>query len=147
MGDVIEEPMESVELSRIAAQQAKQVILQKVREAERKKIEDRYQARVGELVTGVVKKVARDHVIMDLGDGAEALIAREEMIPREVVRMGDRLRGYLYAVRTDKNVAATLLVSRTHPQMLAELFKIEVPEIGEQVIEIKGGGARSRVAC
>lgn len=149
VGDVIEEPVESVALKRIAAQQAKQVILQKVREAERKKIEDRYQARVGELVTGVVKKAARDHVIMDLGDGAEALIVREEMIPREVVRVGDRLRGYLYAVRTDKR-GPSLLVSRTHPQMLAELFKIEVPEIGEQVIEIKAvardPGSRAKIA-
>lgn len=148
-GDVIEEQTESVALGRIAAQQAKQVILQKVREAERKKIEDRYQARVGELVAGVVKKVARDHIILDLGDGAEALIVREEMIPREVVRIGDRVRGYLYAVRTDKR-GPSLLVSRTHPQMLAELFKIEVPEIGEQVIEIKAvardPGSRAKIA-
>lgn len=149
VGDVIEESAPSVELGRIAAQQAKQVILQKVREAERKKIEDRYQARVGELVTGVVKKVTRDHVILDLGDGAEALVVREEMIPREVVRVGDRLRGYLYTVRTDKR-GPSLLVSRTHPQMLAELFKIEVPEIGEQVIEIKAvardPGSRAKIA-
>lgn len=148
-GDIIEEPTESVALGRIAAQQAKQVILQKVREAERKKIEDRYQARIGELVAGVVKKVARDHIIMDLGDGAEAIIVREEMIPREMVRAGDRIRGYLYAVRSDRR-GPSLLLSRTHPQMLVELFRIEVPEIGEQVIEIKAvardPGSRAKIA-
>jgi len=149
VGDVIEEPAESVALGRIAAQQAKQVILQKVREAERKKIEDLYQSRVGELVAGVVKKAARDHIIMDLGDSAEAIIVREEMIPREVVRVGDRLRGYLYAVRSDRR-GPSLLLSRTHPQMLVELFRIEVPEIGEQVIEIRAvardPGSRAKIA-
>ena len=149
IGDVIEEQVESVALGRIAAQQVKQVILQKVREVERKKIEDRYQSRVGELVSGIVKKVLRDQILLDLGEGAEAVIAREEMIPREMVRIGDRIRGYFYAVRTDKH-GPSLLVSRTHPQMLVELFKIEVPEIGEQVIEIKAvardPGARAKIA-
>jgi len=149
IGDVVEEPIESVALGRIAAQQAKQVILQKVREAERKKIEDLYRSRVGELLAGVVKKVVRDHIIMDLGDSAEAIIVREEMIPREVVRMGDRIRGYLYAVRGDRR-GPSLLLSRTHPQMLVELFKIEVPEIAEQVIEIKAvardPGSRAKIA-
>lgn len=148
-GDVIEEPAESAVLGRIAAQQAKQVILQKVREAERKKTEEEYRSRVGELVTGIVKKTARDHIILDLGDNAEAIIVREEMIPREAVRMGDRLRAYLYAVRSDKR-GPSLLLSRTHPQMLVELFKIEVPEIGEQVIEIKAAardpGSRAKIA-
>jgi len=148
-GDVIEESVESVEFGRIAAQQAKQVIMQKVREAERKKIENRYLKRVGELVTGVVKKVTHDNVILDLGDGAEGVITREEMIPREAVHTGDRVRGYLYSVRSDKR-GPQLLVSRTHPQMLAELFKIEVPEIGEQVIEIKSvardPGSRAKIA-
>jgi N utilization substance protein A len=148
-GDLIEEPAESVALGRIAAQQAKQVILQKVREAERKKIEDLYQSRIGELLAGVVKKAARDHIILDLGDTAEAIIVREEMIPREAVRMGDRIRGYLYAVRGDRR-GPSLLLSRTHPQMLVELFKIEVPEIGEQVIEIKAvardPGSRAKIA-
>ncbi len=148
-GDMIEESIESVEFGRIAAQQAKQVIMQKVREAERKKIEGRYQKRVGELVTGVVKKVTHDFIILDLGDGAEGSISREDMIPREVVHMSDRVRGYLYAVRSDKR-GPQLLISRTHPQMLAELFKIEVPEIGEQVIEIKAvardPGSRAKIA-
>ncbi|HVV69736.1 MAG TPA: transcription termination factor NusA [Gammaproteobacteria bacterium] len=148
-GDVIEEPIESVEFGRIEAQQAKQVLMQKVREAERKKIEDRYQKRIGELITGVIKKATHDSIILDLGDGAEGLITRDEMIPREVVRTGDRLRGYLYAIRGDKR-GPQLLISRTHPQMLAELFKIEVPEIGEQVIEIKAvardPGSRAKIA-
>jgi N utilization substance protein A len=136
VGDIIEKPIPSVEFGRIAAQQAKQVILQKVREAERKKIEDRYLRRIGELLTGVVKKVSHENVILDLGDGAEGLITREELIPREAIRLGDRVRAYLYAVRGEKR-GPQLLLSRTHRQMLAELFKIEVPEIGEQVIEIK----------
>ncbi len=148
-GDVIEEAAESVALGRIAAQQAKQVILQKVREAERKKIEDLYQSRIGELLAGVVKKATRDHIIMDLGDSAEAIIVREEMIPREAVRVGDRIRGYLYAVHGDRR-GPSLLLSRTHPQMLVELFRIEVPEIGEQVIEIKAvardPGSRAKIA-
>lgn len=148
-GDVIEETAESVGLGRIAAQHAKQVILQKVREAERQKIEDRYRARIGELVSGVVKKVSRDQIILDLGESAEALIPREEMIPREVFRIGDRVRGYLYAVHPERR-GPSLLVSRTHPQMLVELFKIEVPEIGEQVIEIKAvardPGSRAKIA-
>lgn len=148
-GDVIEESIESVEFGRISAQQAKQVLMQKVREAERKKVEDRYQKRVGELLNGVVKKVTHDHIILDLGDGAEGLLSRDEMIPREAVRSGDRLRTYLHAIRRDKR-GPQLLLSRTHPNMLTELFKIEVPEIGEQVIEIKAvardPGSRAKIA-
>jgi N utilization substance protein A len=149
LNDVIEQPIESVEFGRIAAQQAKQVIIQKVREAERKKIEDRYQERVGELVVGVIKKVMRDSIIVDLGDNAEGILTRDDMLPREAVRIGDRLRGYLYAVRGDRR-GPQLLISRTHSQMLVELFKIEVPEIGEEVIEIKAAardpGSRAKIA-
>jgi N utilization substance protein A len=149
VGDVIEHPVESVEFGRIAAQQAKQVLLQKVREAERKKIEDRYRDRIGELITGIVKKSTIDHAILDLGDGAEGILLKEDIIPRETFRTGDRVRGYLYAVRSDKR-GPQLLISRTHPQMLSELFKIEVPEIGEQVIEIMGAardpGSRAKLA-
>ena len=134
--DVVEEEIESVEFGRIAAQQAKQVIVQKVREAERNKIEDRYRDRINELVIGVVKKATRDSIILDLGDNAEGMITREEMIPREMPRMGDRLRGLFCGIREEKR-GPQLLISRTRPQMLIELFKIEVPEIGEQVIEIK----------
>jgi N utilization substance protein A len=149
-GDEIEEPVDNVEFGRIAAQEAKQVILQKVREAERRKIETRYKERVGQLVTGVVKKVTRDAIILDLGDNAEGLIKREDMIPLETVRVNDRVRGYLYAVDRAEKRGLQLLVSRTHPQMLVELFKIEVPEIGEEVIEIKAvardPGSRAKIA-
>jgi N utilization substance protein A len=148
-GDIIEEPIASVEFGRIAAQQAKHVLLQKVREAERKKIEDRYRDRIGELITGIVKKTTSEHTILDLGDGAEGILLKEELIPRETFRSGDRVRGYLYAVRGDKR-GPQLLISRTHPKMLAELFRIEVPEIGEQVIEImsvaRDPGSRAKLA-
>jgi N utilization substance protein A len=101
------------------------------------------------LVSGTVKKVTREHVILDLGDNAEGIILREDMIPREAFRVNDRIRGYLYAVRGDKR-GPQLMVSRTHPQMLVELFKIEVPEIGEEVIEIKAAardpGSRAKIA-
>lgn len=149
IGDVIEEPVESIKFGRIAAQQAKQVIVQKVREAERAKVVEQYRQRVGELVIGVVKRTSWDGIVLDLGDNAEALIPREEMIPRESFRMSDRVRGYLYQVRTEKK-GPQLLVSRTRPEMLIELFKIEVPEIGEEVIEIKAAardpGSRAKIA-
>lgn len=149
IGDVIEEPMESVEFGRIAAQTAKQVIVQKVREAERAKIVQAYVERVGELVTGIVKKVTRDGIILDLGNNIEAIVAREDMIPREEVRTDDRLRGYLYAVKPQVR-GPQLFISRTHPQMLVELFRIEVPEIGEELIEIKSAardpGSRAKIA-
>ncbi|CAN7949301.1 unnamed protein product, partial [Ixodes hexagonus] len=149
VGDLIEEPVESVKFGRIAAQQAKQVIVQKVREAERAKIVQQYEKRLGELVIGVVKRVTRDNIILDMGENADALLPREEIIPREAVRVNDRLRAYLCDVRQDKR-GPQLLVSRTRPQFLIELFKIEVPEIGEEVIEIKGAardpGSRAKIA-
>lgn len=149
VGDVVEEGVESPEFGRIAAQQAKQVIVQKVREAERAKIVKQYAHRVGELLIGIVKKVTRDSIILDMGDNAEALLSREEMIPREAFRVNDRLRAYLYAVREEKR-GPQLLVSRTCPELLVELFKIEVPEIGEEVIEIKAAardaGSRAKIA-
>lgn len=149
LDDVIEEKVESPEFGRIAAQQAKQVILQKVREAERAKIAGQYEKRVGELVIGVVKRVTRDNIVLDMGSNAEALLMREEMIPREAFRVNDRVRAYLYAVREERR-GPQLLVSRTRPQFLVELFKIEVPEIGEEVIEIKGAardpGSRAKIA-
>lgn len=149
VGDEIEEAVESVSFGRIASQQAKQVIIDKIRKAERKKVVDQFRKRVGELLTGVVKKVTRDAIILDLGENAEAVVLREEMIPRELVRSGDRLRAYLYAVRDDKR-GPQLLLSRTRPEMLMELFKIEVPEIGEEVIEIKTAardpGSRAKIA-
>lgn len=149
IGDVVEESVESETFGRIAAQQAKQVIIDKVRKAERKKVVDQYRRRVGDLLNGIVKKVTRDALILDLGENAEAVILREEMIPREMARNGDRIRAYLYAVREDKR-GPQLLLSRTRPEMLMELFKIEVPEIAEEVIEIKSAardpGSRAKVA-
>lgn len=149
IADVIEEPLPSVDFGRIAAQTAKQVIVQKVREAERSKIVQAYVGKVGQLVSGVVKKVTRDGVMLDLGNNIEAFVPREEMIPKEEVRTDDRLRGYLFAVRPQAR-GPQLFVSRTHPQMLIELFKIEVPEIGEELIEIKSAardpGSRAKIA-
>lgn len=149
VGDVIEEQVESVELTRITAQQVKHVIMQKVREAERKKIASQFQKQQGELLLGVVKRVTRENLIMDVGNNAEALLLREDMIPREIFRVNDRVRAYLYEVREDRR-GPQLLVSRTRPEFLVELFKIEVPEIGEQVIEIKAAardaGSRAKIA-
>jgi N utilization substance protein A len=149
VGGYIEEPMESVAFGRIAAQTAKQVIVQKVREAERAQVVDAYKDRVGELVTGVVKRVERGSVILDLGGNAEALIGREDMIPRENVRNGDRLRGYLRDVRSEVR-GPQLFVSRTSPELLIALFKLEVPEAGEGLIEIvsaaRDPGSRAKIA-
>lgn len=147
--DVIEEPVESVAFGRIAAQQAKQVILQKVREAERAKVAAQYEKRVGSLVMGIVKRVTRDYLVLDMGDNAEALMMREEMIPRESFRINDRVRVLLHEVRYDRR-GPQLLVTRTRPEFLIELFKIEVPEIGEEVIQIKAAardpGSRAKIA-
>ena len=146
---IIEEEMESVDFSRIGAQAAKQVMVQKVREAERAMVFERYQGREGELVMGVVKRVERGHVTIDLGNHAEAFIGKDEMIPRESVRSGDRVRGYLTAVRSEQ-LGPQLFVSRIRPEFLVELFKLEVPEIGQGMIEIKGAardpGARAKIA-
>jgi N utilization substance protein A len=148
-GEFIEESMESVEFGRIAAQTAKQVIVQKVREAERAQIIDAYQDRVGQMVGGVVKRVERSGVILDLGSNSEAFIPREYMIPREAVRPGDRLRAYLYEVRSESR-GPQLFLSRTAPELLIELFKLEVPEINEGMITIINGardpGARAKIA-
>lgn len=149
VGEYVEEPMESIAFGRIAAQTAKQVIVQKVREAERAKVVAIYEERIGELVTGVVKRVERGNVTLDLGANAEAIIPREEMIPRESVRSGDRIRGYLYDVRPDAR-GPQLFVSRTRPELLIELFKLEVPEISDGLVEIIGAardaGLRAKIA-
>ena len=148
-GDFIEEPMDSIAFGRIAAQTAKQVIVQKVRQAERAKIVEAYTERVGELVTGVVKRVERGNVILDLGGNAESIILREEMINRESVRNGDRIRGLLYDVRPEPR-GPQLFVSRARPELLIELFKLEVPEVSEGLIEIMGAardpGLRAKIA-
>ncbi|AHK78586.1 transcription elongation factor NusA [Ectothiorhodospira haloalkaliphila] len=149
VGEYIEKPIESVEFGRIAAQTAKQVIVQKVREAERAKVVDEFQDRVGELVMGTVKRSERNGVFLDLGSNAEALIPRDEMIARETVRPNDRLRGYLREVRTEQR-GPQLFVSRTVPEFLVELFKLEVPEVGQGLIEIMGAardpGMRAKIA-
>src|SRR3990167_10161138 len=146
VGDFVEEPVENPEFGRIAAQQAKQVLVQKVREAERDKITMQYQPKVGTLMIGTVKRVTRDHVILDMGENAESLLLREDMIPREAFRVSDRVRVYLKEVRKEKR-GPQLSVSRISPEFLIELFKIEVPEIGEEVITIMGAardpGSRS----
>jgi N utilization substance protein A len=149
LGSYVEESMESIEFGRIGAQTAKQVIVQKVREAERSKVVEAYRDRVGELVTGLVKRVERGKVFLDLGGNVEAIIPKEEMIPREAVRNGDRLRGYLQDVRPEAR-GPQLFVSRTAPDLLIALFRLEVPEVGENVIEIRGAardpGVRAKIA-
>ncbi len=149
VGDFVEEPIDSIVFGRIAAQTAKQVIVQKVREAERAQIVDAYMGRIGELVMGAVKRVERGSAILDLGENAEALIAREDMIPREAVRNGDRLRGFLKEVRAEPR-GPQLFISRTAPELLVELFKLEVPEVGDGLIEIKAAardpGSRAKIA-
>ncbi|MDD3519415.1 MAG: transcription termination factor NusA [Chromatiales bacterium] len=149
IGDYLEEPMESVDFGRIAAQTAKQVIVQKVREAERAKVVEEYLDRIGTLVMGQVKRVERGGVYIDLGANAEGYIPRDEMVPRESVRTGDRLRGYLRDVRSEPR-GPQLFASRTVPQFLIELFKLEVPEVGQGLIEIMGAardpGLRAKIA-
>ncbi|MGH8475121.1 MAG: transcription termination factor NusA [Methylococcales bacterium] len=149
IGGFIKEPIESIDFGRIAAQTAKQVIVQRVREAERRNILSAYQDRIGQLVSGIVKRAERGSVVLDLGGNAEAIIPKEEMIPRENVRNGDRLRGFLYAVRPEVK-GPQLFVSRTAPELLTELFRLEVPEINEGLIEIRGAardpGSRAKIA-
>jgi N utilization substance protein A len=155
VGGYVEDQIESVTFDRITTQTAKQVIVQKVREAERAMVVDQFRELEGEIITGVVKKVNRDNISLEVRpiDGsntsAEAVIPREDMLPRENFRPGDRIRGVLYAVRPEAR-GAQLFVSRSKPEMLIELFRIEVPEIGEEVIEIKAAardpGSRAKIA-
>ncbi|MEP1554931.1 transcription termination factor NusA, partial [Paraglaciecola sp.] len=149
LGDFVEDQIESIAFDRITTQTAKQVIVQKVREAERDQVIAEYQDRVGELVTGTVKKVNRDNVIIDLGNNAEGVIYRDDMLPRETFRPGDRVRGLLYVIRPEAR-GAQLFISRTHPDMLVELFRIEVPEIAEETLDIKAAardpGSRAKIA-
>ena len=148
IGDTWEEKIDNVEFGRIAAQTAKQVIVQKVREAEREIVISEYKDKVGELVAGTVKKVTRDNIIVDLGKNAEALLPRDQMIPRETFRIGDRMRALLTDVESEQR-GPQLFLSPTSPDMLIDLFKIEVPEIAEEVIEIKAAardpGSRAKI--
>jgi N utilization substance protein A len=149
LGDYVEDQIDSIAFDRITTQTAKQVIVQKVREAERAQMIAEYEDKVGELVTGTVKKVNRDNVIVDLGNNAEGVIFRDDMLPRETFRPGDRVRGLLYVIKPEAR-GAQLFISRTHPDMLVELFRLEVPEIAEETLEIKAAardpGARAKIA-
>jgi N utilization substance protein A len=148
IGDVIEDQIESVEFGRIAAQQAKQVIIARVREAERNRIIDDYRSRIGELITGTVKRTTRDYIILDLMNNTEAMLSREDMIPRESFRVNDRVRAYLYGLREEMR-GAQLQVSRAAPEFLKALFELEVPEVNEQLIEIMAAardvGSRAKI--
>ncbi|NRA59730.1 MAG: transcription termination/antitermination protein NusA [Psychrobium sp.] len=149
LGDFVEDQIESTDFDRITTQTAKQVIVQKVREAEREMVVDEYRDKIGQLVTGAVKKTSRDSIIIDLGNNAEAIIFKDDRLPRESFRPGDRVRGLLYTIKED-NRGPQLCVSRTHPDMLIELFRIEVPEIGEEMLDIMGAardpGSRAKIA-
>ncbi len=148
VGDWIAETLPPFDFGRIAAQSAKQVIVQKVREAERDRQYQEFKDRIGEIVNGVVKRVEYGNVIIDLGRG-EATIRRDEMIPREVFRPGDRVRAYVYDVRREQR-GPQIFLSRTHPQFMAKLFRQEVPEIYDGVIEVKAvardPGSRAKIA-
>lgn len=149
IGDTIEEQLESVSFGRISAQTAKQVIIQKVREAERAKVVETYEDRIGEVLSGIVRRVERGHVFIDVGGGVEAIVPREHAIPRENIKNGDRLKGLLIEVNT-LNRGPILTLSRRDPNFMMELFKIEVPEISQGFLEIKGAardpGQRAKIA-
>jgi N utilization substance protein A len=149
IGSIIEEAMESVDFGRIAVQTAKQVILKKVREAEHENIADEFRKKKGQLLTGIVKKTSREAVIIDVGGSTEAILRKEEMLPREAVRTGDRIKAYLLDVILESR-GPQLMLSRTCNEMLIELFKLEVPEVGEGIIEIKSAarepGVRAKIA-
>ena len=148
LGDLIEDELPPVDFGRIAAQTAKQVIVQKVRDAERERQYDEYKDRIGEIVNGIVKRVEYGNVIVDLGRG-EAIVRRDELLPRETFRNGDRIRAYIYDVRREQR-GPQIFLSRSHPQFMAKLFAQEVPEIYDGIIEIKAvardPGSRAKIA-
>jgi N utilization substance protein A len=149
IGGFIEEPIENAEFGRIAAQAAKQVIVQRVREAERAQVVEQYQDKLGTMVSGIIKRIERGHIYLDLGANAEAIVLRERVIPRENFRAGDRIRGILYDVRTEAR-GPQLFVSRTAPEFTMELFKLEVPEVGQGVVTVMAAardpGDRAKIA-
>jgi transcription termination/antitermination protein NusA len=149
VGEFIEEKVDNAEFGRIAAQAAKQVIVQRVREAERAQVVEAYSDRIGELITGIVKRVERGSIYVDLGGNAEAFIPKDKAIPRDVMRPGDRVRGYLYDVRAEVR-GPQLFMSRAAPEFMMELFKLEVPEVGQGLVEIKAAardpGDRAKIA-
>src|ERR1700674_3600935 len=148
VGDYIAETLPPLEYGRIAAQSAKQVIVQKVRDAERDRQYQDYKDRIGEVVNGVVKRVEYGNVVADLGRG-EAIVRRDELLPREVFRNGDRVRAYVYDVRREPR-GPQIFLSRTHPQFMAKLFAQEVPEIYDGIVEVKAvardPGSRAKIA-
>src|SRR5215207_7160487 len=148
VGDYISEPLPPLDFGRIAAQSAKQVIMQKVREAERDRQYEDYKDRIGEIVNGSVKRVEYGNVIVDLGRG-EAIIRRDETLPRETFRPGDRIRAYVYDVRREQR-GPQIFLSRTHPEFMAKLFGQEVPEIYDGVVEVvsvaRDPGSRAKIA-
>ena len=149
VGDIHREPIENPEFGRIAAQAAKQVIVQKVRDAERLEIIKKFRPYLGTLINGTVKKVTRELIIVDLGDNAEASLSRRDLVQGEIYRVGDRIKGILEeSVR--ENRGAQLVLSRSSKEMVTELFKLEVPEIAEEVIQIRSvardSGARTKIA-
>ena len=149
VGEQVVEKIDNEDFGRISAQAAKQVIVQRVREAERGLVVQAYKDRVGELITGVVKRVERGNIYIDLGGNAEAFIPKEKSIPRDVLRPGDRVRGYLSEVRAEAR-GPQLFVSRAAPEFMMELFRIEVPEVGQGLVEIKAAardpGDRAKIA-
>lgn len=149
LGDKYREQIENAEFGRIAAQAAKQVIVQKVRDAERLEIIKRFRPSLGQLVSGSVKKVTREFIIVDLGDGAEASLPRRDLLQGEIYRIGDRIKGILEESERE-NRGPQLILSRSSKDMVSELFKLEVPEIAEEVIEIRAvsrePGARTKIA-
>jgi hypothetical protein len=144
IGDTIADTLPPLEYGRIAAQSAKQVIVQKVREAERDRQYDEYKDRIGDIVNGVVKRVEYGNVVVDLGRG-EAIVRRDEMLPRETMRNGDRIRAFIYDVRREAR-GPQIFLSRTHPQFMAKLFAQEVPGNLRRHRRGEGGGARPRLA-
>src|SRR5690349_12535326 len=148
IGDVIADTLPPLEYGRIAAQSAKQVIVQKVREAERDRQYQEYKDRIGDIVNGIVKRVEYGNVVVDLGRG-EAIVRRDEMLPREQFRNGDRIRSYIYDVRREPR-GPQIFLSRTHPQFMAKLFAQEVPEIYDGIVEVKAvardPGSRAKIA-
>ncbi|WP_025819335.1 transcription termination factor NusA [Shewanella marina] len=148
-GGFIEDEIDSVVFDRITTQTAKQVIVQKVREAERAQVVEQFQDKEGELITGVVKKSNRDSVVVDLGNNADGVLFKEDLIARESFRPGDRVRAFLYSVRPEAR-GAQIFLTRTKPEMLIELFRVEVPEIADEMIEIMGAardpGSRAKIA-
>ena len=148
VGDFLSESLPPFEYGRISSQTAKQVIVQKVRDAEREQQYQEYKNRIGEIVNGIVKRVEYGNAMVDLGR-AEAIIRRDEIVPRETLRNGDRVRAYIYDVRREQR-GPQIFLSRTHPQFMAKLFAQEVPEIYDGIIEIKAvardPGSRAKIA-